>query len=142
MSFQVITNSLEYLSWKIWEAYSSGLSHSNPAKCVFRIPGHINWQELRKNQCNYDDTFHTSDIDLSVIYKQDIRFHGHSYGYSNQKMRSIFYASLSVFYKDQNDKDQNLTKLDQFSKSSFGEICSYHLITSSYMELVSRWVCK
>ena len=141
MSFQMITNSLEYLSWKIWEAYSSGLSHSNPARCVFRIHGHINWQELRKNQCNYDNTFHTSDIDLSVIYKQDIRFHGHSYGYSNQKMPSIFYDSLSVFYKD-HSKKYSLTKLDQFSKSSFGEICSYHLITSSYMELVSKWVCK
>ena len=53
------------------------------------------------------------------------------------KMRSIFYDSLSVFYND-HSKKYSLTKLDQFSKSSFGEICSYHLITYSYMELVSK----
>lgn len=55
-----------------------------------------------------------------------------------RKCDPFFTPLYQFFTKDQNDKDQNLTKLDQFSKSSFGEICSYHLITSSYMELVSR----
>ena len=44
------------------------------------------------------------------------------------------------FYEDRNNECP-MTKFEQFSKCTFGEICSQHL-TSPYMDLVSRYITK
>ena len=45
---------------------------------------------------------------------------------------SFFNPSLTIFYKD-DIKDCPLTKVQQFSKFSLGEIGSQHLTTYSYI---------
>lgn len=47
-------------------------------------------------------------------------------------MVRFFYPSLLVFYVYHN-KDCPFTKVELFSKCSFGETCSQHLTTSSYI---------
>ena len=44
----------------------------------------------------------------------------------------FFYPFLSVFFEDHNNA-YLLRKVKQFSKCSFGEICSQCLITSPYI---------
>lgn len=44
------------------------------------------------------------------------------------------------FYEDRND-ECSMTKFEQFSNCTFGEICSHHL-TTPYMDLVSRYITK
>ena len=53
-------------------------------------------------------------------------------GHSHHKVWfRFFYPSLLVFYVYHN-KDCPFTKVELFSKCSFGETCSQHLTTSSY----------
>ena len=54
-----------------------------------------------------------------------------------KKFDSIFYRSLSMFFEDRN-KEYLLTKVKQFSKFGFGEICTQMFNNISiYMKLVS-----
>ena len=61
-----------------------------------------------------------------------------SHSHSCQKVRFTFYPSLLIFYED-HDKECLLTKVEEFYKCSFVDICSQRLTTSPYiyLELVS-----
>ena len=91
-----VSNSLDFLISYLGIVISVAQLDSNMYRC--KIFGQINWRELRKNPygCHI-----TTDIDLSIKYKRDIRFH--------MKFKvpwsllpetgSIFNPSLSVFYE-------------------------------------------
>ena len=49
-----------------------------------------------------------------------------------RKFGSFFYRSLSTFFEDRN-KEYLLTKVKQFSKFGFGEICTQCLATSPFI---------
>ena len=53
----------------------SGVTGSNPGQVRFQDFRHRHLRELRKNYYYCYNTFLTTDIDLSMKYKRDIRFH-------------------------------------------------------------------
>ena len=55
-----------------------------------------------------------------------------SHGDSYQKVWFIFNRSLSIFSEDRNT-EYLLTKVKQFSKFGFGDVCSQYLTTSPHI---------
>ena len=49
-----------------------------------------------------------------------------------RKFGSFFYRSLSIFSEDRNT-EYLLTKVKQFSKFGFGDVCSQYLATSPHI---------
>ena len=71
-------------------------------RCVFKIFGHIYLRGLRKNQCDYYNTFITIAIGLSMKHKRCIRFSyeiQRSMVTPTRKCSSAFYPSYQFFTK-------------------------------------------